>query len=534
MPQFGSFLIPILVLFGFVAFFGVIRLFARCYIKVPPDMVAVITGRKRKLPDGRRVGYRLVRGGATLVLPVVEQVKYLPLRLITLQIEVKEAYNKNGVPVTIEAVANVKIKGEDTAIANAVERFLEDKIEVTSQKIEKTTLQTLEGHLRSIVGTMTIEDLNSDRKTFAQKVTEESVQDLEKMGITADSIVIKKIADLHGYLEALGKKRTAEVKRDAEIGEAQAKSEAKKATTDALREAELIAAENERKIAEAQKNLAVQKAVYDAETSRQQATAAQAGPQAEAEARKAVVVAQQGVEQARAEAAVKVQDAERLRKEMELRATVIVQAEAENKAAVIKADGEATARMRTAEGTKQALTLEADGKAAQTRAQGLAEADANKAKLLAEAEANRAKLVAVADGTRAQLLAEAEGKEKLAKALKELNEVGQLLFLLEKSPDVIRAIGDAGGEIAKNVFQSLAAPLGSIDHLTVYDSGSHDGKGAVNRLAGVVPNVLFDFIQQCKANGLELGDLVEKLVSFAGSKLASGSVPPSVPPAGAK
>ncbi len=521
--QFGSFLIPILIVFGFLAFFAVIRLFARCYIKVAPDMVAVITGRKRKLPDGRKVGYRLVRGGATLVLPVVEQVKYLPLRLITLPIEVKDAYNKDGVPVTIEAVANIKVKGEDTAIANAVERFLEDKIEITSQKIKETTLQTLEGHLRSIVGTMTIEELNSDRKAFAQKVTEESVLDLEKMGITADSIVIKKIADQHGYLEALGKSRTAAVKRDAEIGEAQAKSEAKKKTTDALREAELIAAENERKTAEAQKNLAVQKAIYNAETSRQQATAAQAGPQAEAEAKKAVVVAQQGVEQARAEAGVKVLEAERQRKEKELQATIVVQAEAEKQAAVIRADGEAIARMRTAEGTKQALTLEADGKAAQIRVQGQAEADANKAKLLA-----------IADGTKAQLFAEAEGKEKLAEALKKLNEVGQLLFLLEKSPEVIKAVGDAGGEIARGIFQSLAAPLGSIDHLSVYDAGSHDGKSAVNRLAAVVPNVLFDFVQQCKANGLELGDLVEKLVSFAGSKLASGSIPPSVPPADAK
>lgn len=532
----GSFLIPILVALAFIAFFATIITWAKRYVKVPPDQVAIITGRKRKirevregLEETRTVGYRQVRGGATFVFPLLEQVNYLPLRLITIPIAVERAYNKDGVPVSIDTIANVKIKGEDTAIANAVERFLGD-----TKQIEITVKETLEGHLRAIVGRMTVEELNSDRKTFAQTLTEEAVVDLEKMGIGADSIVIKKIIDEHGYLDSLGIKRTAEVKRDADIGKAQAEAEAKKKTTDSAREAAEIAAENERKIAEANKELEVNRAVYIAEVQRQQAIAAQAGPLAHAEAEKGVLVAREAAKAAQITAAAQVQEEEATRREKELLATVVkqadadrqttvIKAEADRTGAVIKAEADAEARLKRADAELQAVEKEARAAATKIRQQGEAEADALKAKLVAEAEGTKAKLLAEADGERAKLLAEADGKEKLAEALKKLNEAGQLLFLMEKSPEVLKALGDAGGEIARGIFQSLAAPMGSIDNLSIYDSGGGNGNGAMDRLAGVVPSVFFDFLQQCRANNIELGALAESAVHFLNAKLT----PPS-------
>src|SRR3989344_4558418 len=151
---------------------------------------------------------------------------------------------------------------------------------------------------------MTIEELNSDRKAFAQRVTEESVVDLEKMGIGADSVVIKKITDEHGYLDALGIQRTAEVKRDAEVGKAQAEADAKKKTSEATRDAEQISTAND-----AKRDLAVKKAQYDAEVAKEQATAGQAGQLASAHARKAVVAAEVEVEKSRVTAEIDLQTA---------------------------------------------------------------------------------------------------------------------------------------------------------------------------------------------------------------------------------
>jgi len=438
---------------------------------------------------------------------------------MTIPVDVQGAFNKDGVPVDVEAVANVKVSGEDQAIANAVERFLEGA--KNQEHLQNTVRQTLEGHLRSIVGTLSIEELNSDRKAFAQSVTNEAVVDLQKMGVMVDSIVIKKIADKGGYLESLGKRRTAEVKRDADIGVAQAESEAKKKTTDAQRDAATIAAENERQIAEANKKLDVQKAKYLAEVNKEQAIAEQEGPKAKAEAEKAVLVAQQMAKAAETEAAVFVQTKEAERNEQELIATQLKPAEINRQSTIIKAEAEASARLKKAEGESKAIEREADASAAKIRKEGEAKADAERSQLVARAEGKRAELLAEAEGIKAKLLAEAEGKEKLAEALKKLNEAGQLLFLMEKSPEVIRALGEAGGNVARGVFEPLGTSLSSIDSLTVYDSGnSGNGKSAVNRLTDIVPSMVFDFLAKCKANGLDdIGGLLTNLVKFANEKL---------------
>jgi flotillin len=161
------FVIPLIILAVLIAAVVAPYLISRNYLKVSPNVVAVLSGRRRKLPDGRVVGYRMVRGGAAFRIPVLEKVEYLHLNVMTIPLEIKRAYTLKGVPVSVKAVANVKIRGDETSLQAAAERFLS----MTHDQIQKVIFQTLEGHLRSILGTLTVEEVNSDRQSFAQKLT---------------------------------------------------------------------------------------------------------------------------------------------------------------------------------------------------------------------------------------------------------------------------------------------------------------------------------------------------------------------------
>src|SRR5918992_3952368 len=260
-------------------------LLSRNYIKVPPNVAAVISGRSRKLPDGTVVGYRLVRGGATLIVPFLEKVEYLSLNVITVPLATTRAYTVQGVPVSVKAVANVKIKGDDESLRAASERFLG----MRTDEFHQLVFQTLEGHLRAILGTLTVEEINNDRQSFAQKLTTEAAGDLEKMGIGLDALTIQEISDEEGYLDALGKRRTAEVKRDAEIGQAEANRDSKIKASLALQEGEKVRLNTEAQIAQSQRETEIQKAQVQAEIESERAKANQAGPLAEAKAQQEVV-----------------------------------------------------------------------------------------------------------------------------------------------------------------------------------------------------------------------------------------------------
>src|SRR5918992_3805437 len=192
--QFNNALVPVLVLVIIVAFLAAAFVLSRNYIKVSPNTVAVLSGRRRKLQDGRTVGYRMVRGGAALRFPLLEKVEYLHLNVMTIPLEIKRAYTLKGVPVSVKAVANVKIRGDETSLQASAERFLG----MTHVEVQKVIFQTLEGHLRSILGTLTVEEVNSDRQSFAQKLTSEAAVDLEKMGIGVDVLTNQEINDEEG------------------------------------------------------------------------------------------------------------------------------------------------------------------------------------------------------------------------------------------------------------------------------------------------------------------------------------------------
>ena len=195
-------------------------LISRNYLKVSPNAVAVLSGRSASCLTAGSSATAWSRAARRCGFPLLEKVEYLHLNVMTIPLEIKRAYTLKGVPVSVKAVANVKIRGDETSLQAAAERFLG----MTHDQVQKVIFQTLEGHLRSILGTLTVEEVNSDRQSFAQKLTSEAATDLEKMGIGVDVLTIQEISDEEDYLNALGKRRTAEVKRDATIGEAEAHS----------------------------------------------------------------------------------------------------------------------------------------------------------------------------------------------------------------------------------------------------------------------------------------------------------------------
>ncbi len=526
MSALQQFFIPIVVVLVVLALIVAMALFSRNYLKVPPNAVAVFSGRKRKLPDGRVVGYRMVKGGASFRFPLLEQVDYLSLNVFTIPLEIKRAYTLKGVPISVKAVANVKIKGDDISLSAAAERFLG----MTHEEIQRVIFQTLEGHLRSILGTLTVEEINNDRQSFAQKLTSEAAQDLERMGIGVDVLTIQEISDEEGYLDALGKKRTAEVKRDGTIGEAEATRDAKIKSAQAMQEGEKAKFDADAQISAAQRDFQVKQAQYQAEVETEKAKAAQAGPLAQAKAKQAVVAEEVRVEKSRTQEQISVQEQEVLRKQKELEATVVKPAEAERQAAILRAEAKKQAAILEAEGAKAAQIALAEAQQEKLRQEGLGRAAAVEAEGRAEAAKVEAIGLAQARAIEAQGVAEAQAILKKAEAWKEFNEAAKLQTLLERLPGVLQA--------SAGIFGAVAAPLGNIDKVVVIEqgnSGGGEGTGGIGRIARTGPALVFGLLQQLQALGLDIPTVLSQLgvdggkVAAAGKTAAEAVVLPKAP-----
>jgi flotillin len=390
-------------------------------------------------------------------MPVLEQVAYLSLNVISIPLKIQRAYTKEGVPVTVEAVANVKIAGDDMSLRSAAERFLGMSVE----QIKGVIFQTLEGHLRAILGTLTVEEINADRQAFAQKMTDEAALDLKKMGVNIDILTIQQISDEEGYLDALGKKRTAEVKRDAVIGEALAQRDAMIQSANADQEGRTKRYEADVTIAQSLRDKEAKQAEFNAAVQAKQAEAQQAGPLATAIAKQKVTEQETRIDQVRKTQEVLVQEQEALRKERELQATVVKPAEAERQAAILRAEGEKQATIIKAEATQKELEYEGAGEAAKIERVGRAEA----AKVLAVGEAE-------AEVIKKKLLAEAEGLQKKSEAWKNFNEAAVLNMLVEKMPELA---------------QAFATQLAGIDKINIIEMGNGgSGAGGIGKVMGTV------------------------------------------------
>lgn len=459
--DFSAVIVAVAILLGLLGIFAAMGLFARNYIKVPPSMVAIFYGRKHTLIDERgnktTVGFRVVRGGAALRVPVLEQVEYLSLNVISIPLKISRAYTKEGVPITVEAVANVKIAGDDTSLRSAAERFLG----MSPEKIKEVIFQTLEGHLRAILGTLTVEEINADRQAFAQKMTDEAAVDLKRMGVNIDILTIQQVSDEQGYLDALGKKRTAEVKRDAVVGEAKAQRDAMIESARADQEGKTKRYEADVTIAQAQRDKETRQAEFNAMIKAKTAESEQAGPLATAIAKQRVIEQETRIDAVRKQQEVLVQEQEVARKERELKATVVNPAEAQRQAVVLKAEGEKQATIIRAEATQRELEFQGAGEAAKIERIGRAEA----AKVLAVGEAE-------AEVIKRKLLAEAEGLQKKAEAWKNFNEAAVLNMVVDKMPELA---------------QAFATQLAGIDKINIIEmgNGAH-GSAGVGKVMGTV------------------------------------------------
>jgi flotillin len=416
--------------------FALVVVYASRVKKVGPNQVLVISGRGEGRKDLSEVesNFRIVTGGRSFIWPILERVDDLSLELMTIDITTPDVPTVQGVPVTVDGVAQVKIGSDQNSIKTAAIQFLSK----SHEEIEHVAHETLAGHLRAILGTLTVEQLYRDREAFAQKVQEVSGDDMASMGLEIVSFVIKDISDAEGYLEALGRPRIAQVKRDATIGEAEAERDATIESAKARQQGESAKYDAETKIAESRKNFEVQQAAYHAETNRKKAEAELAYTLQQNITNQEVKAEEVEVEVSAKKKHIEVQHQEALRREQELDATVRKPAEAEQY------------RVKTlAEARQFQLQTEATGEAEAIRRKGEAEADAARAKGLAQAEV-----------TRQQGLAEAEATMKKADAWKEYTQAAVLQQLLDKLPEIASAISQ---------------PLAKTERIVVINSGGENG-----------------------------------------------------------
>src|SRR4051812_36015186 len=382
----GGIIIPAVVIIAVVIFLGIAMVLSR-YTKVGPNEVLVVSGRKHRYldPDGteRGRGFRIVKGSGTFVYPIVEKVDILSLELLTIDVQTPEVYTSKGVPVKVDGVAQIKVKGDDISISTAAEQFLSKGTE----DIKNIAMQALEGHLRAILGTMTVEEIYQNRDAFASKVQEVAAGDLANMGLQIVSFTIRDIRDSQGYLDALGKPRIAQVKRDAQIAQAEADRDAmirSSQATQAGQEAKFAA---DTKIAEAQRDYQTNVAQYQAAVNQRKAEADLAYDLQKFKTGQLVKAEEVQVQIIEKQKQIELQQQEIQRKQRELEANVQKPADAERY------------RVETlANATKFQLETEAAGAASAAKAKGFAIADVSKATGMAEAEANKARGLAEAAG----------------------------------------------------------------------------------------------------------------------------------------
>src|SRR5437588_2266483 len=458
---FGATALSIMAILFVCFMFAII--WASRYTKVAPNQVLVISGRKHHITDAdgttHDIGFRIVKGGGVFVWPVYEKVDILSLELLTIDVQTPEVYTSKGVPVKVDGVAQIKVKGDDVSIGTASEQFLSKGTE----EIKNIAMQTLEGHLRAILGTMTVEEIYQNRDAFASKVQEVAAGDMANMGLGIVSFTIRDIRDSQGYLDALGKPRIAQVKRDAQIAQAEADRDAmirSAQATQAGQEAKFVA---DTKIAEAQRDYQSNVAQYQAAVNQKKAEADLAYDLQKYKTGQLVKAEEVQVNIVEKQKQIELQQQEIMRKQRELEANVQKPADAER----YKVETLANAR-------KFQLETEAAGSASAAKATGFASADVAKATGVAEAEANKARGLAEAAIIEAQGSATAEAMKLKAESFKQYNEAAVIEM-------IIRILPDVAGRISE--------PLSKMEKMVIINSGNGSGGGA-SKLTGDLTQIV--------------------------------------------
>ena len=432
---------------------------ARLFRKAGPNEALIVYGIR---------GHRVVKGHGTVILPVVELARTLSLELMSFDVAPQQdLYTKQGVAVTVEAVAQIKVRSDNESIMTAAEQFLNK----TPPEREGLIRLVMEGHLRGIIGQLTVEQIVKEPEMVGERMRATCAEDMSKMGLEVVSFTIKEVRDKNEYITNMGRPDIARIKRDAEIATAEAERDTAIRRAIAVREAAVAkaAADQERvlaetmslaKQAEAQRDLDVQKAQFTETAKRQQATADKSYELQTNVMQQKVIAEQVKVQQIEKEAQVKVQEAEIQRNEKELIATVLKKSEIEKQRIENMANAE-----------KSRLVAEAEGRAQAIRAQGEAEASIIFQKGEAEAKAMNVK----------------------AEAYQEWSQAAVVDKLITNMAEIVRAMAD---------------PLSNVDKITIVSTGNEGNIGAskvtgeMTKIAAQVP-ALFEAL-----SGMKMSDLM--------------------------
>jgi flotillin len=445
-----------------VAVLLLMSMFAKLYRKAGPHEALIVYGFR---------GTRIIKGHGTVILPMIETCKGLSLELMSFDVAPQQdLYTRQGVAVTVEAVAQIKVKSDPESIRTAAEQFLTKN----PQEREGLIRLVMEGHLRGIIGQLTVEEIVKQPEMVGERMRSTCAEDMNKMGLEVISFTIKEVRDKNEYISNMGRPDIARIKRDADVASAEAERDTAIKRAEATRAASVATAQADQervmaqtlslaKQAEAQRDLEIKKATYKELTKRQEAQADKAYEIQENIMQQQVIAESVKVRQIEKEQEIKVQDAEIIRHERELIATILKQAEIEKR------------RIETlAEADKQRQILEADGHASAIRAQGEAEAEIIFKKGDAEARAMNVK----------------------AEAYQEYNQAAVVDKLITSLPEIVRA---------------LAAPLANIDKITVVSTGNATTTG-MNKVTGDMVSIaaqipaLFETL-----SGMKMSELFEKI-----------------------
>ncbi len=424
---------------GAVAILAVAMFLANLYRKAGPNEAIIVYGFR---------GPRVIKGGGAVIFPVVENSRQLSLELMSFDVAPQQdLYTKQGVAVTVEAVAQIKVRSDKESILTASEQFLTK----SPDQREGLIRLVMEGHLRGIIGQLTVEQIVKEPEMVAERMRSTCMDDMSKMGLEVISFTIREVRDKNEYITNMGRPDVARIRRDAEIAAAEAERDTAIRRANALREAAIAkaAADQERVIAEtsslakqaeAQRDLDIQKAQFTEQSRRQEAQADKAYELQTNVMQQKVVAEQVKVQQIEKEQQVKVQEAEILRHEKELIATVLKGAEIERQ----RIENIAAAE-------KSRLMIEAEGRAAAIKLQGEAEANIIFQKGDAEAKAMNVK----------------------AEAYQEWSQAAVVDKLITNMAEIVRA---------------MAEPLSKVDKITIVSTGN-DGVTGANKITGEMTKI---------------------------------------------
>jgi flotillin len=427
---------------------------ARLYRKVGPNEALIVYGFG---------GTKVVKGSGKVIWPMIQQSRGLSLELMSFDVApTQDLYTNQGVAVNVEAVAQIKVKSDPVSILTASEQFLS----MEYQAMQGLIRLVMEGHLRGIVGQLTIENIVKEPEMVADRMRANVAEDMSKMGLEVVSFTIREVTDSNDYILNMGKPDVALVRRTADIAIAEAERDTAIRRAQAMREARIAeaAAEQEKVTAEsisqtaqaeAVRDLNLKQAEYERAVQEQRAQADKAYEIQASIQQQRIVAEQVRVEQVRKEGEVAVQEAEILRREKELIATVLRAAEVEKKRIETLAEAERQREVLRARAVAERTRLEGEASADVVRLTGQAEAEIIEAKGQSEATAMQVK----------------------AAAYQQYNQAAILDKLLTQMPEMVRA---------------AAEPLNRVDKITVVSTGG-DGDGGttgMNRITGDMTNLV--------------------------------------------